>query len=111
MIPMAHVSSTRLLPWTEGMFATQPTMQTTSAPDSDVDASKNCCAMRRDSLFMEVCFCLSQLIVMVWELEVLPSTVDVHLVTNDLAGHGAALNVPAWTTHNQHRDAGYGVSV
>lgn len=48
------------------------------------------------SLVVEECLRLCQFIVMVGELQVLSASVNVHLGTNDLAGHCTAFNVPAY---------------
>lgn len=40
------------------------------------------------ALLMEVGFCLGQLIVMVGEAQILATSVDVHFLSNDAAGHG-----------------------
>jgi hypothetical protein len=47
-----------------------------------------------NSLRMKESLCLSQLVVMVREFEIFSPRVDVHLGTNNLAGHSAALNMP-----------------
>lgn len=41
---------------------------------------------------------LSQLVVMMWESEVKPSTVNVHGLAQNGARHSRALNVPAWSS-------------
>ena len=38
-------------------------------------------------VFMEVCLCLCQLILMVWKGQIDSSCVDVHLRVEDAAGH------------------------
>jgi hypothetical protein len=41
-------------------------------------------------------FALAELIVVVWELEVVPSRMHVHIGAHHVRSHHRALDVPAW---------------
>ena len=79
----------------EGFLKTIPNTRPSSIQSSSRqdDSQAHCCTA---SLLVVVCLGLSQLVVMVRELEVLPTRMDVHLGTEDGTGHCTALNVPAW---------------
>ena len=87
----------------EGILKTIPNTRPLSIHSSSRqdDSQAHCCTA---SLLVVVCLGLSQLVVVVRELEVLPAAMDIHLGTKNGAGHGAALNVPAWEEARSEAD-------
>merc|ERR1719186_356868 len=64
-------------------------------------AASNCKVARvqeitSPSIIIIVRLRLSKFIVVVWELEVIPTRVNIHGLSKDSRGHYRTLNVPAW---------------